>query len=408
VQQSLGFPSRQGRVYSVSDLSSEVRAVVETDFDDITVEGELSGFKRHRSGHCYFTIKDDSAQLRAVLWRHFAQYVFFQPKDGMVVRLRGQISLYEARGDLQFVARSMQMAGEGALQAAFEALKRKLASEGLFEADRKRELPRLPERIGLVTSGSGAVLHDVLSIIERRFPGVEIVLCDVPVQGYAAATQIARAIDLLNERHAEGSPRLDVLIIGRGGGSIEDLWAFNEEVVARALARSVIPTISAVGHETDFTIADYVADIRAATPSMAAELVVPDGRLVRQGLSEALRRSTECLTSSLERRRRDVAALLNTRAFHRPTDRMKQYAQRIDELSQRLERATSRCMEGRRREIDGFARRLALLDPHRPLHLGYARIERDGAVVTSSRVLEEGNEVRLVFNDGVRGARITD
>ena len=407
LQQSLSF-APQPRTYSVSELASSLRSVLEVEFEDITVEGELSGFKRHRSGHCYFSLKDDDAQIRCVLWRHFTQYVFFEPSDGMLVRVRGKMSVYEARGDMQMVARSMRLAGEGALQAAFEALKQKLAAEGLFDAERKRDLPRLPERIGVITSGSGAALHDILSVIGRRYAPVEVVVCPVAVQGIGSAEQVARAIRTFNRRSSSGELPVDVLIVGRGGGSIEDLWAFNEEIVARALADSIIPTISAVGHETDYTIADYVADFRAATPSMAAEIVVPDQREMGAGIRGAVQRMTDCLRAGVEKRRRAVDFLVDSRAIHRPIDRMRQYAQRVDELSQRLERATRRCSKMRRSEITGLFDRLTLLNPDRPLEKGFVRIQLDGRPITSALELEIGDEATLHFADGTRGARVTE
>jgi exodeoxyribonuclease VII large subunit len=407
LQQALSFPSGGRRVFTVSDLASGVRTVVEKEFDDIWVEGELSGFKRHRSGHCYFTIKDDQAQIRGVLWRHFTRYIFFEPRDGMLVRLHGQISLYEARGDVQFVARSMQMAGEGALQAAFEKLKHRLAAEGLFDATRKRDLPRLPERIGVITSGGGAAVHDILSILGRRFPSVEVVVCPVAVQGIDAAGQISQAIRRMNaESVVTGS--IDVLIVGRGGGSIEDLWAFNEEIVARAIAASSIPVISAVGHETDYTIADFAADFRAATPSMAAEIVTPDVHELRTGLREALRRVSSCIDASIRERRMQITHLLRSRALHRPVDMMRQRAQRVDELAHRMHRLSSRCVENRRRQVDHLVERLTLLDPERPLAKGYARIERNGSVVTDPDALATEDIIEIVFRKGSRRARIVD
>ncbi|HMB89444.1 MAG TPA: exodeoxyribonuclease VII large subunit, partial [Rhodothermales bacterium] len=262
-------------ILSVSDLTRGLREVVETQFDNVWVEGELSNFRQYRSGHCYFTLKDDDAQLRCVMWKHFTQYVFFDPQDGMLVRLHGHASVYETRGELQLVTRSMQLAGEGALQKAFEELKQRLEAEGLFAPGHKQSLPPYPESIGIITSGDGAALHDILSVLSRRFPQVRVLVCPVHVQGMGAAEEIAEAITTFNSLPPGDDFRPDVLIVGRGGGSAEDLWAFNEEVVARAMYDAEIPTISAVGHETDYSISDYVADVRAATPSMAAELVVP-------------------------------------------------------------------------------------------------------------------------------------
>jgi exodeoxyribonuclease VII large subunit len=402
LQQSFTFSSEQ-RVLSVTDLASGLRSLIESEFGDVIVEGELSGFKRHRSGHCYFTLKDDKSQIRCVMWRHFTQYVFFDPKDGMLVRLRGQMSVYEARGDMQFLSRSMRLAGEGALQAAFEELKEKLASEGLFDADRKKDIPRLPASIGIVTSGSGAALHDMLAVLSRRYPLATIVVCPVAVQGMGAGNEVARALDRMNDLE----DRPDVIIVGRGGGSIEDLWAFNEEVVARAIARSEIPVISAVGHETDFTISDFVADYRAATPSMAAEVVAPDRIDIEAGIRGAIGRSADCLLKSIERRRAHVDRMLESRRFHRPADRLRQTVQRVDELSQRLDRASLRCLLQLRRHAVSLSDRIALLDPERPLRLGYARVEREGQLVTRAAGIHPDETVLLVFIDGKHSATIT-
>lgn len=393
-------------VYSVSELAGGLRDLVETTFDDVWVEGELSNFKQHRSGHCYFTLKDEDAQIRCVMWRHFTHYVFFEPRDGMLVRVRGNVSLYEARGDLQVVARSMRVAGEGALQKAFEALKQKLAVEGLFDSARKRDIPTFPRRIGVVTSGSGAALQDILSVLQRRFPAVEVVLCPVQVQGMGSAEQVAAAIRCLNEQHTTSDMRVDVMIVGRGGGSIEDLWAFNEEVVARALAASAIPTVSAVGHETDYSIADYVADRRAATPSMAAEIVVPDQQDVRAWLRGTIESAQGCVKRLIDRRRQYVRNLLRTRAMYRPEDRLRQLTQRLDDAATRLYREKSRALDRRRRHLDGCMRQLELLDPSRPLERGYARVEKDGRIVRSAADLHQADEVVLTLRDGSRSARV--
>src|SRR5690625_122174 len=247
---------------------------------------------------------------------------FFEPQDGMLVRVHGGASVYEVRGDLQLVVKSMQPAGEGALQKAFEAIKRKLSDEGLFDAGRKKPLPEFPETIGVVTSGSGAALHDILTVLQRRYPAVRVLLCPVQVQGIGAAEEIADAIECFNRQHHDPAFRADVLIVGRGGGSLEDLWAFNEEVVARAIAASSIPVVSAVGHETDFSIADFVADLRAATPSIAADLCVPDRRELMAALRGSIVRMSQCQRDRIERNRRLITGILESRAMHRPEVRL--------------------------------------------------------------------------------------
>ena len=279
-QPSLNFaPVR--KIYSVAELSLEIRNLLEKQFPDVWVTGEVSNFRAAGSGHLYFTLKDETAQLRAVCFRNQARYLKFKPQDGLAVIARGRLSVYEARGEYQLYVEFLEPAGLGALQLAFEQLKQKLVAEGLFDAARKKPLPVLPRAIGVVTSPTGAVIRDILRILRRRFRNMNVVLYPAKVQGEGAAQEIAEGIEYFNRRAL-----VDVMIVARGGGSLEDLWAFNEEVVARAIAASQIPVISAVGHETDFTIADFVADLRAPTPSAAAELVVHRKQDYRDGTRE--------------------------------------------------------------------------------------------------------------------------
>ncbi|MBN1447205.1 MAG: exodeoxyribonuclease VII large subunit, partial [Bacteroidetes bacterium] len=257
-------------ILTISQVTRQIKDLLEGQLGTVMVTGEISNFHRHSSGHWYFTLKDTGAQLSAVMFRGNAMGTFFRPDNGMEVVCRGRITVYEPRGNYQIVVTDMQPKGEGALQVAFENLKRKLFAEGLFDEARKRPLPRYPSVVALVTSPTGAAVRDMISVMRRRNPSVQLLMIPVQVQGAGAAEQIAESLDMCNE-YGE----IDVIVTGRGGGSIEDLWAFNEEVVARAIARSGIPVVSAVGHEVDVTIADYVADLRAATPSVAGELVVP-------------------------------------------------------------------------------------------------------------------------------------
>jgi len=266
------IPSSDDRdIYSVGRLNAEARGLLEGAFPLIWVQGELSNVSRPSSGHLYFTLKDANAQVRCAMFRGNNRFLKFRPADGAQVVVRASLSLYEARGDYQLIVQSMEEAGDGALQRAFEALKQKLAAEGLFEAAHKRALPTLPKRIGVITSPTGAAIRDILSVLKRRFPAIPVLIYPVAVQGQAAGAEIAAMI-----RRADMRRDCDVLIIARGGGSLEDLWAFNEEIVARAIFDCSIPTVSGVGHEVDFTIADFVADQRAPTPSVAAEMVSPD------------------------------------------------------------------------------------------------------------------------------------
>lgn len=395
-------------VLSVSELTTSLREVVENAYDNVWVEGELSNFKRPASGHCYFTLKDAEAQLRCVMWRSAANRIFFQPRDGLLVRIRASASVYERRGDLQLIAHAMQMAGEGALQKAFEELKRKLNSEGLFDATHKKTLPPFPEKIGIITSGTGAAIHDMLSILERRFPQITALVCPVQVQGIGAAEQVAEAIEAFNEVPPGDPYHADVLLVGRGGGSAEDLWAFNEEVVARAIFASAIPVISAVGHESDISIADFVADVRAATPSMAAELAVPDRREIRMvvdGFSHALE---SAVSRQIDSARQRVNYLVGSYHFNRIRDRMGQEHQRVDELQGRLLRGMQQYIAQTRDQTTALEQQLALLDPNRPLRLGYVQVSRDGVPVQEARALGTGERVTLRFLDGERSARIDD
>jgi len=319
------------RVYTVSALTTEVKAVLEDSFPAIWVEGEISNFKHHTSGHMYFTLKDAQAQIRGVMFRGHNRLLRFQPTDGLAVLVCGAVTVYERRGDYQITAEFMEPKGVGALQLAFEQLKARLEAEGLFRDSRKRPLPLLPRKIGIVTSPTGAVIRDMLTIIGRRFPGLEVLIHPVAVQGAGAAGEIAAALRRLGSRED-----LDVLIVARGGGSLEDLWAFNEEIVARALAASPIPVISAVGHETDVTIADFVADLRAPTPSAAAELVVAQRDELRQRVDELTARGLSALQRVMTVRRSRVEMLGRHLLLLSPVARLARQADRLQDLRRRL------------------------------------------------------------------------
>jgi exodeoxyribonuclease VII large subunit len=393
-------------IYSVTELTRGLSTLVEEHYDDLWVEGELSDFTRAASGHCYFTLKDEDAQIRCVMWRYRTQHVYFEPEEGMQVRVHGHASVYERRGDLQIMAQSMRQAGKGAQQRAFEELKQKLRAEGLFDAERKQPLPPFPETIGVVTSGEGAALQDILSVLSRRFPPAEVVLCPVPVQGLDAPQAIADAVAAFNDR-PEGDPqRPALLIVGRGGGSTEDLWAFNEEVVARALAASDLPVVSAVGHESDVSIADFVADERAATPSMAAEIAVPDRRDVAARIRDLHDRLRERVVRRIREGRQRVDALVSSRAFHAPLRRLEQYRQRLDGLVDRLERGGERVLERAETRLDRLQSRLRAVDPEQPLRRGYAYPTRDGAPVPAAAALGPGDRLRLHFHDDDRSVEV--
>ena len=324
----------QRKIYSVSELSQQIRNLLEKEFPDVWVVGEVSNFRAASSGHLYFTLKDVSAQIRAVCFRNQARYLKFRPQDGISVIARGHLSVYETRGEYQLYIEYLEPAGLGALQLAFEQLKQKLAAEGLFDPGRKKPLPLLPRTVGVVTSPTGAVIRDILRVLRRRFRNMNVMLCPVKVQGEGAAEEIVEGIKTLNRQTG-----VDVIIVARGGGSLEDLWAFNEEIVARAVAASKIPIISAVGHETDFTIADFVADLRAPTPSAAAELVVRGKQEFVNDLRTRAQRMSHIIRLSLSEARRRFTELRMHRVFQTLQTRLGERAQRLDELIAALERS---------------------------------------------------------------------
>ncbi len=334
-------------IYTPARLNAEARVLLERGFGSLWLEGELSNFSRPASGHWYFSLKDSAAQLRCAMFRQKNLLSNFSPKDGMQVLLRGRVSVYEPRGDYQFIADYIEEAGEGALRRQFEQLKIKLATAGLFAAEHKQALPVLPKRIGVITSPTGAAIRDILHVLRRRFPAVPVLIYPVPVQGKEAAAQICAAIKLADQRKD-----CDVLILARGGGSLEDLWSFNEEIVAHAIFNCSIPIISGIGHEIDFTIADFVADARAPTPSVAAELVVPDSEAWLRALSVVTQRLLISLQRILHSQRESFRWMRQRLQLLHPGVQLRQRAQRIDELEQRLLRAWIFDIEQRKRLLD--------------------------------------------------------
>jgi len=362
-------------VLSVSALARQARLLIEDHFHLVWVEGELSNFRRPASGHWYFTLKDDDAQLRCAMFAGRNRAVRFQPRDGTQVLIRGRVSLYEPRGDFQIIAEHMEPAGEGALRAAFEALKARLEAEGLFAAERKRELPALPRRLAVLSSASGAALRDVLHVIERRFPALEVVLLPVAVQGERAEAEVLAAL----ARIPELAP--DVVLITRGGGSLEDLWTFNLEAVARAVAACPVPTVSAVGHQTDFTITDFVADVRAPTPSAGAELITPDRADFLAYLAQLGARLGRAAGTDLAQRRRHVE--LVRRRLTDPRARLRQQMQRADELEERLRRAVDGRLRRLRADLAGARRGLNLVRPSQRIERHRQRLGQLGAALTA-------------------------
>ena len=318
-------------IYSVSELNRSAASVLEQNFSWIWVEGEISNLAQPASGHIYFSLKDAQAQVRCAMFKSRNNSLNFSPENGMQVQVRGKVSLYQPRGDYQLIVDRMEEAGDGALQRKFEALKARLAAEGLFDEDFKQDIPELPECIGVITSNTGAAIHDVLSVIKRRFPSIPVRLYSVPVQGEAAAPAICRALELVEEQ-----AECDVLLLVRGGGSLEDLWAFNEESVAHAIYECPIPVVSGIGHEVDVTIADFVADIRAATPTAAAETVTPDQSSWLQSLDWYQHRLQQLMTEKIQRQNETLVWLGKRLSQQHPVAVVQRFSQRLDDVEQRL------------------------------------------------------------------------
>jgi exodeoxyribonuclease VII large subunit len=372
--------------YTVSELTRVIKELIETGIGFVWVKGEISNLTLHTSGHMYFSLKDESSQLRCVMFRSANAGLAFTPESGMCVEAKGQVTVYDRSGQYQLSVYELIPAGLGSLQVAFEELKRKLAGEGLFDEERKRSLPVFPWRIGVVTSPTGAAIRDIVRIIRKRQPRVQIILNPVRVQGEGAAGEIASAIDEFNR-----FGKVDVLIVGRGGGSLEDLWAFNEEVVARAIHKSAIPVVSAVGHEIDFTISDLVADVRAPTPTAAAQIVVRDKQETLKEINAMARSLVVAMKTKFTTMRRELEQIRSRYGFARALDVVRQRMQRIDELSKRTQTGIRNRLRERQQLLDASAARLRALDPQEVLRRGYA-VCRESA---SGKIVRETSQVRL-------------
>jgi len=373
--------------YSVTELNGAIRGLLNDQFTDIWVAGEISGTRVPASGHYYFTLKDEGAQIKAVCYKMTARYLKFKPQDGVAVLARGRVDMYDARGEVQLIVEAIEPQGHGALQLAFEQLKKKLAAEGLFETSRKRALPALPTRIGIVTSPTGAVIRDILHVMERRFPGRHVRIYPAQVQGEGAAEQVAAGLEYFSE-----SGWAEVVIVARGGGSLEDLWTFNQERVARAIAGCSVPVISAVGHETDFTIADFVADLRAPTPSAAAELVVPTRESLLEALETTERRLLQTVRLKIATRARALHRVeVDRAALHRTIGRR---MQRVDELEYRVKEQMRASMERRKKALDRARSSIAQLD----VRLRFAGIRR--RIESAEEALRQLARLRLTRAQG--------
>ena len=359
-------PSNQTKdrphIFTVSEITAAVRGVLEDVFDAVWIEGEISNLRVPASGHNYFVLKDDKAQVRCVMFRNYRSGLRFAPTDGDQVLLFGRVSVYEARGEYQVIVETMEPRGLGALQKAFEQLKAKLDKEGLFKKDAKKPIPEFPWKVGIITSETGAAVRDILNVMQRRNPKVSVLLHPVKVQGSGAAEEITQAIEAMNHRKD-----VDALIVGRGGGSIEDLWAFNEEVVARAIYKSKVPVISAVGHEIDFTIADFVADLRAPTPSAAAELAVPVLEDITNQIIDLVQRLIGSQAEMIGDHKTRLKSLIDRRFFREPGQILEVPAQRLDDLVQRLFRGLDQWVMVQRQKLRAEVQKLFLASPQKEI-----------------------------------------
>ena len=391
------------RIYTVSQLNRQSRFVLESKLSAIWVEGEISNFKHHSSGHIYLTLKDESAQISAAFFSQHQRGLKFQLKDGLKVLAFCRVSIYEARGQYQLYIERVEPQGVGALQLAFHQLKERLAKEGLFVEARKRPIPRFPKTVGVITSPTGAAIHDILNVVNRRFCGTHILLYPVKVQGEGSAQEIAAAIKAMNEQ-AEA----EVLIVGRGGGSLEDLWAFNEEPVARAVFESRIPVISAVGHETDWTICDLVADLRAPTPSAAAELVVSSRVELESGLRDRKERLDAAIRGMFERAQERLSDIASSAAFRQPQYLLEQFTGRVDELARRIEGRVKDLVGSKAQYFQGMTGKLNALNPLATLERGYSvSFNEKGEILKAADQISVGGSLRTRLHKGSLVSKIT-
>ncbi len=383
---------------TVTQVNTYIKSLIDEDINlnAVIISGEISNFKNHyRTGHFYLTLKDEKSSIKAVMFSSANKRLRFMPEDGMQVIAVGRISVFERDGVYQLYIEDMMPDGFGNLNLAFEKLKQKLSEEGLFDTSQKKEIPSCPMRVGVITSPTGAAIEDILNVLSRRFPLAEVVFQGVEVQGVNAAPSIVQAINRFDELNAA-----DVLIVGRGGGSIEDLWAFNEESVARAIYNCNIPVISAVGHETDFTIADFVADLRAPTPSAAAELAVPDIREQKAYVTSMKNFLKDVMLLKIDNEKNKVKNLVSSKSFVKPVDMIKSHRQYLDGLTFACESSVNLIIKKQRVDFSSLVSKLDAMSPLKVLTRGYAMVEKENSIVTESSHLEKGDLINLNFADG--------
>ncbi len=387
--------ANETQILTVSELTKEIRRTLEESFEQVSVIGEISNFKSHISGHWYFSLKDVDAVINCMMWKGFNQYVFFTPQDGMKIIVNGKLTVYPPRGSYQLDIRSMKPAGLGELQEAFEKLKKKLEAEGLFDEKFKKPIPVFPKKIGVVTAIDGAAFRDLISVAKRRFPLAEIVIVPARVQGSGAAESIVNAIKILNEY-----PGLDVIIVARGGGSIEDLWAFNEEIVARAIFKSKVPVISGVGHEVDFTITDYVANLRAPTPSVAMEIATPDIIDIENFIEEFISNSSTSIEEIVGARIEDVKSFRRSYGFRLPLDILNRKTQQVDMSISRVLQSIEKFSMIYDKKISLLAKSLDAYNIQRVLKRGFVLVKQNSKFVTRAVDFNKEKNARLKFYDG--------
>ncbi len=381
-------------ILSVSQITNKIKQNLEENFSQINVVGEISNFKAHISGHWYFNLKDSGAVISCTMWKGLNNYVFFTPQDGMKIIISGRITVYPPRGNYQFDVRSMKPAGVGELQAAFERLKQKLSAEGLFDAQFKKQIPSFPKKIGIVTAIDGAAFRDMISVATRRFPLVELVIAPSRVQGSGAAETIVESLRLLNQRND-----IDIIIVGRGGGSIEDLWSFNEEIVAREIFNSGIPIITGIGHEVDFTIADFVADLRAPTPSAAMEIATPDKDELFSFIQNFSESTEEIIFDLIESKQNQIRNTLNSYGFRLPIDLVRMKEQEVDNLTYRLLQNMDKKLVAVNNKLSLISKDIESHDINKALKKGFVLVRQDSKFITRAANFDYSKETGLKFFD---------
>ena len=382
-------------LYSVTSLNAEVNHLLSNHFEVIFVTGEISNLSRPSSGHYYFSLKDDNAQIRCAFFRFNHQKLDFQLENGQDVIITAQVSVYEPRGDYQLIVKSIQLNGLGALQLAFDQLKSKLEKAGLYDESNKKPLPLFPKKIGIITSPTGAALQDILKVLKRRFPAIPLSIYPVAVQGLEAKNQIRDAI-----QNANDDAKCDVIILARGGGSLEDLWAFNEEIVAQAIFKSTIPIVTGIGHQTDFTIADFVADVRAPTPSAAAEIITPDGETLLLQLAQNAKRLSHLILAKIQTYQLELQHL--QKRLQHPKEKLQQQAQQLDQLENQLKRAIQFLLENKKMQLLTKVKTLDALSPLKVLGRGFSitKDKKTGVVISHCNTIKTGDEIMTSLIDG--------